>query len=216
VCPDRILIAGFPRAGKSSFADAVEASPLGLVHIPMDHYIMPMPEEVAFLDWVRTPACIDWMLLQEHMEILASGRICFTPRPDWSARGRRICPGGPLSAGSGRKMRPGIDGYIVAGTHAFSLGGKIGTHLKVFMETPETVIASRLEGRPVSHAQTEHVLRRHLSDNLAPLRGLRSAAALVIDGTWPHDTQVAVLQEYLRKGKDPLHNQGSGSESTIP
>jgi hypothetical protein len=96
-------------------------------------------------------------------------------------------------------MNPSERGYIIAGTHVYSLGGEIGPHVKVFVATADAVIASRLEGRLVTEEEKEQVIRKHLRENLTPLRGLHRDAALVIDGSWPHEAQVAALKEYLQR-----------------
>lgn len=194
--PELLLVAGFPRAGKSSFADAVERSDLGFAHVPMDRYIMPIPGGMSFLEWVKEPACVDWNLLAEHLDILNTGRVCFTPKPDWSQRGRRECAGGAISDGRGRRMLPTERGYLVEGTHVYSLKA-VDSPIKVFIETPDLVLASRLEGRAVSEEDKDRVIRHHLSENLVPLQRLRGEAELVIDGTWTHEDQVQFLRDFL-------------------
>jgi hypothetical protein len=194
-----VLVAGFPRAGKSSFADAVERSDLGLSHVPMDRYIRPIPPGRDFLSWVGTPACVDWELLLEHLRMLESGRICFTPRPDWAERGRWICSGGAREDGLGRKMVPARKGYLIVGTHVFLLGKVLGRSVKVVVESPEFVVASRLAGRAVEEEEKDSVMLAHLGRNLEALRGSRGEADLVISGTAPHASQIHALRDYLEQ-----------------
>ncbi len=96
-----ILVAGVPRAGKSSFADWVVEHDERFAHIPLDRYILPLgtagpkeSAEAAFLAWVREPSCIDWDLLAQHVAILAAGDDCRTPKSDWSKNGVRLSMGG--------------------------------------------------------------------------------------------------------------------------
>jgi hypothetical protein len=194
-----VLVAGFPRAGKSSFADAVEQSDLGLTHVPMDRYIRPLPAGIDFLDWVREPSCVEWELIREHLQLLTAGRVCFTPRPDWEERGRWRCSGGAVESGLGRKMVPARNGYLLAGTHVFSFAPTAERPVKVWMESPEIVVASRLAGRPVDDADKDRIIREHLGGNLAVLRKLRGEADLLIAGTAPRETQVQTLRDDLAR-----------------
>jgi len=59
-----LLIAGIPRAGKTSLTDCIERSDLGLTQVPSDRYILPVPVNSSFLMWVREPVCIDWKEIQ--------------------------------------------------------------------------------------------------------------------------------------------------------
>ncbi len=197
MAPFVVLVSGIPRAGKSSFADAVEESELGLTHVPLDRYIMAVPAGESFLGWVREPSCIDWPLLAEHMNVLFSGRPCYTPRPDWKKDGLRACEGGAVEDGLGRRMSPSENGYVVAGTHSFSLSDVGRERVTVWVDTPDEVIASRFEKRAVSGEESAGVLRAHLSDNDVPLRALEEQAALAVNGTASHANQIAALELYL-------------------
>ena len=192
-----ILVSGLPGAGKSSFGDAVEKSSLGFTHVPLDKYIMPIPERQTFLQWVREPSCIDWDLLVSHLKILFSGKPCFTPKPDWEQRGRRTSNGGQIQDGPGKKMISSERGYILAGTHAFSLPEINCKRIAVYIDTSDAVIASRLKGSPVHPEMAAEVILEHLNDNPAPLRLFRSQADLVIDGTWPYNQQIDTLKKIL-------------------
>jgi chloramphenicol 3-O-phosphotransferase len=50
-----ILVSGLPRAGKSSFAHAAESLQDGYTHVPLDKYILEVPEGLSFLAWVASP-----------------------------------------------------------------------------------------------------------------------------------------------------------------
>ena len=196
-----LLVSGIPRAGKSSFADVVEQSSLGFSHVPIDKYIMPIPSEESFLNWVREPSCIDWDLLLEHLHILFSGQVCFTPKVDWSQSGQRVSDGGAIEEGPGRKMTPSKYGYVIAGTHAYSLPDIERKRIKAYIDVSDEVIASRLEGRPISFKEAGEIILKHLGDNPEALRPLRSQADLIIDGDMTHGEQLEKFKTYLAEIK---------------
>ncbi len=175
-----VLISGLPGAGKSSFADVLEAE-VGFTHVPLDRYIKEVPATVTFLDWVATPVCIDWSLWRAHLDLLREGRACFTPSPDWKEGGRRRCEGG--ADGIGRRMGPSTRGYAVAGCHAFRSADNGGPVFKVFVETPRRTIAERISKAAVSEQEAEPILNRHLSRNWKEIEGYSKEADLVVSGT---------------------------------
>ena len=197
MAPFVVLVSGIPRAGKSSFADALEESDLNLTHVPLDKYIMAVPPGESFLGWVRNPSCIDWPVLEEHMKVLFAGRPCYTPRPDWKRDGHRACEGGEIENGLGRRMSPSGSGCVVAGTHSFSLPDTGRERVTVWVDTPDEALASRFEKRPVTEAESKGILRRHLEDNDVPLRALEAQADLTVSGTASHANQIAALELYL-------------------
>lgn len=198
-----LLISGIPRAGKTTLGDRVASSDLKLTHVPLDKYIKSIPIGTNFLDWVREPDCIDWPLINEHIEILESGKVCYTPGPDWENGGARLSEGGALTEGPGRKMEPSASGFVIPGTHAFSFSG-CGNVLRIYVETADDVIASRLEGYPIALGEARPVIFRHLGDNPAPLRRLREKADLVVSGSSPREEQLNAIKKYL--AKDDLNN----------
>ncbi len=193
------MIAGIPGAGKSTLGDRVESSDIGFTHIPLDKYINPVPSGESFLEWVRSPRCVDWPLLNEHIEILRSGEICYTPSPDWNDGGARVSVGGALTYGPGRKMNPSASGYVIPGTHSFSFVTGHRKAVRVYVDTPDEVIASRLEGRTVVKAVAPGVIARHLGDNPTLLRGLRSEADIIVSGTSAHAAQLVSVTTALAK-----------------
>lgn len=195
--PFTVLVSGLPTAGKSAFADAVEQAGLGLTHVPLDKYIMPVPASKTFLQWVQEPSCIDWPLLLQHLGILMSGRTCFTPKPDWSHDGRRLSVGGAIHDGPGRKMAPSEQGYIIPGCHSFSFPGVDCRRVNIYVDTPDPVLASRLEGHTVAVDTARDVIRARVGTNAAVLRTLKEQADLVLDGTWPHKRQTDELKAFL-------------------
>ena len=202
-----VLCSGLPSAGKSSFADAIEKSSLALTHVPMDRYIMPVPSGETFLRWVREPSCVDWGLIVSHLKVLFSGRVCFTPKPDWERAGQRLSKGGPIEHGPGRRMAPSEHGYIIPGTHVFSLPKLNCRHIAVYVDTPDAIIASRLRGAPIGLEMADEVLRDYLNDNPAPIRPLRACADLMIDGVQPHEQQVDALRAFIEtlNSREPHH-----------
>jgi uridine kinase len=190
-----ILIAGLPRAGKSSFADAVVSLHTGYTHVPLDKYIREVPEACQFLDWVASPNCIDWLLLERHLHMLQAGHDCYTPAPDWSRRGRRSSDGG-VHAG-GRLMQPASRGYLIPGCHAFRFPVGQERSYRIFIDTPRSVIAERLLGRPVLETEVTAVFNQHLSPNWQEIEAYTDAANLVISGITDRSVQVATLMQEL-------------------
>ncbi|MBW3569976.1 MAG: hypothetical protein KY467_02605 [Gemmatimonadetes bacterium] len=185
-----VLVSGIPRAGKSSFCDAIEAAREGFTHVPLDRYVRPVPAATHFLNWIASPNCIAWDHLRSHLAILESGEPCYSPRPAWEGGWRSwISAGGAIADGPGRRMEPACRAYLVAGTHAFAFAA-MPRPMRVFVHTPGEVIAERLTGTRVDPATAERVISRGLAPNTAAVRQDVHAADLVIDGTAHRSTQV--------------------------
>lgn len=188
-----------PRAGKSSLADAIVERHPGFTHIPLDRYIRPVPQRSSFLDWVATADCIAWSHLLDHIAILESGRTCYTPRPDWTdGRGEWISSGGALPNAPGRRMEPATTGYLIPGTHAFVFPESAGSAVRVFVDTPEHIIAERLSGKPARGPQVATIIHEWLGENSRTILDQASAADLVIDGTVEREIQVRQFVERFR------------------
>ncbi len=174
-----ILVSGLPRAGKSSFADAVAAQLPDYTHVPLDKYIKQVPADASFLAWVNSTQCLDWALLQSHLEHLRTGHPCYTPSPDWSRQGQRSSEGG--LAGGGRLMPPARR-YVIPGCYSFRmpLGGE--QPYKIFIDTPLDVIAERLVSRAVRPDEVESILDQRLSSNWREIQGFIEEADLVLSG----------------------------------
>jgi uridine kinase len=194
-----VLVSGIPRAGKSSFCDAVEASGNGFTHIPLDRYVLPVPSSRTFLDWIATPACIAWDHLAAHMEVLESGESCYTPRPNWEAGWRDwISAGGAIKVGLGRLMRPAQIGYLIAGTHAFNFPVQHRDAMRVFVQTPEVVVAERLARVTIDPEKASAFIRERLASNVDAILGQAHTADVIIDGTVERRVQVRnFLQSFL-------------------
>jgi|GEM_PF-1585089 len=190
-----VLISGLPRSGKSTFADALESSVDGFTHVPLDKYIKEIPEGVSFLDWVDTPACIDWELLNAHIKFLKHGKACFTPQPDWNARGRRTSDGG-LESG-GRYMRPAKIACVIPGCHAFRFPTLDARIVRVFMETPYEIIVARLAGNASQGGPANVTLDEHLSMNWRTIENYSKEADLIIRGTDDGKVQIRRLLDRL-------------------
>jgi hypothetical protein len=185
------LVSGVPRAGKSSLCDAVEASGAGFTHVPLDRYVRPVPGAHAFLDWIASPTCIDWDRLLAHLAVLEAGVPCYSPRPDWEGGWRGwISDGGPLDAGPGRRMAPARVGYLIAGTHAFAFPAGGRAAIRVFVASPDFVVAERLTGERVDPARARAIVRARLAPNTAAIRRGARNADLVVDGTAERPAQV--------------------------
>ncbi len=182
-----VLISGLPRAGKSSFADRLEREQ-GFTHVPLDRYIKEVSTGMAFLDWVATPACIDWTLLGLHLDHLRQGRSCFAPQPDWQKGGKRVSQGG-LECG-GRRMSPSTYGYVIPGCHAYRIP-EPGAHVyKIFMQTPHGVIAERISRRSVSESEAPDILDQNLSKNWRTIEAYAEEADLILSGTVSPSSQM--------------------------
>lgn len=190
-----ILVSGLPRAGKSSFAHAVESLHGGYTHVPLDKYIREVPEGSSFLAWVASPHCIDWPLLQTHLQRLANGQACFTPAPDWNNRGKRRSAGG--SQAGGRLMKPAARGYLLPGCYAFHFSVSHTRIYRVFIRTPRSILAERLTGGLVGEADVTRILDQHLSANWQEIEAYSHKADLVISGVEAAQAQVQVVLDAL-------------------
>jgi len=124
--------------------------------------------------------------------------MCFTPKPNWEQAGIRISEGGPIEHGAGRRMLPSKHGYIIAGTHVYSLPEQNFKRISIYVDTSDVIIASRLEGYSVQSERAADVISEHLNDNPVPIRLLRTFADLVIDGSQPHEVQVGILKAFMK------------------
>jgi len=192
-----ILVSGIPRAGKSSLCDALEGSDLGLTHVPLDRYVLPIPRGTTFLNWIAQPRCIAWRHLMSHLEILSSGAPCYSPRPDWENGGEWLSDGGSIPAGPGRLMRPARVAYLIPGTHAFAFPHDELTVARVFVETPDTVVAQRLLGQTLDPAHAAAVLTERLAPNLEEIRAGQASADLVLHGDADRAVQVDQFRGFL-------------------
>jgi hypothetical protein len=191
------LVTGIPRSGKSSLCDAIEASHPGFTHVPLDRYVKPVPESMTFLEWIAHPDCIAWDHLQTHLEILTSGHPCYTPRPDWDNGWKSwLSDGGAIADGPGRRMEPATQGYLLPGTHSFAYPMATASIARVFVDTPDTVVAGRLTGLRHDSTNAALTLKTQLAANLDQIRSQQASANLVIDGTLDRTAQVTRFQEF--------------------
>ena len=226
-----VLVSGVPSAGKTSFANWVEQADDRFAHIPLDAYVLPVPfgnvdltrddedsGRVEFLSWVRQDTCVDWDLLREHVAILAAGHDCRTPKSDWSRNGMRLSAGG-IGAGTGaagddgphickdaRVLKSGRSYYMVVGTHAYGFSDTARCRAKVFIDTPEHVIAQRLRvGADVSADQVADIIEYSLADNCEPILAQRGQADLIVSGLEERRQQYESLASCL--GIEPVQGQ---------
>lgn len=190
-----LLIAGIPRAGKTTLAHRLESG-LGLTHVPLDKYIMPVATGSTFLEWVRTPDCIDWSLLRTHLSLLFEGFPCHAPRMDWTGATRRVSEGGPN--GTGQEMMPSHVGYAIPGTHAIAFPFDEWVSTRVCIRTPDRVLAERFAEREVPSDRVKSTLAGHIGDNDQPLRTLESEADNNVSGEAIASDQLLVVKSILR------------------
>ena len=186
-----VLVSGIPRAGKSSLCDAIEASGAGFTHVPLDRYVRPVPPLRTFLDWIATPACIAWDHLRSHIALLEAGVPCYSPRPNWENGWRTwVSDGGALESGPGRRMNPANTGYLIAGTHAFAYPERADGAMRVFVDTPEQVVAERLTGTRVDRLRAHILIRERLAANIDGILGQAHTADCTIIGTMDRKAQL--------------------------
>lgn len=194
---DLVLVAGLPRAGKSTLAEALCAAVPDAAHLPLDKYIAEVPAGVRFLDWVQRADAIDWHTLGAHLEILRAGRDCYTPALDWRGGGKRLCEGG---AGAwharARLVRGGASVYVVPGCFAFEMPPQLGVGPRIFVDTPAAVIATRMLGRTIEPPDAERALEDSVPGVTALYR-YRAAAEIVVDGARVHELDAARLWSRL-------------------
>lgn len=185
-----VLISGLSQSGKSSFAEAVANAGLGYTHVPLDKYILEVPEGFTFLEWVDSPNCIDWELLQVHLETLKRGEECHTPQFDFDNRCRRV-------EGPGRLLKPAERGYLVPGCHAIRMPLTDGPSFKIFVHTPLNAVASRHLDMEVDEVSAPRILDERHSPGWRKILSYQNEADLVISGTDPQEKQISDFQVAL-------------------
>ncbi len=183
-----ILVAGLPRAGKSTLAERLCALGIGAEHLPLDKYFLPVPEGRRFLDWVQEPTSLDWQTLERHLRVLRSGRDCFTPALDWSGSGRRLNEGGDVAHPSSRLVRGGARFYVIPGCFAFEAPVDAPA-FKIFVETPLHVLAERYAGERVPEPEVAAIVARYCPGHQR-LRAYGADADQVANGESIHELVV--------------------------
>ena len=184
-----VLVAGLPRAGKTTFARHLCAALPQAAHLPLDKYFFDVPAAATFLEWVQRPEAIDWATLAEHLERLKRGYDCYTPCIDWEGSGQRISKGGDVAHPRSVLVRGGARYYVIPGCFAFALPLDGVPRCRVFVQTPFAAVAARWRGQPVAAAEVETTLTA-CSPGYDALLRFASDADVVIDGTGPADEQV--------------------------
>ena len=192
-----LLLSGLSNAGKSSFADFLEAQGLG-THVPLDKYFLPVPESVTFLEWVQSPASIDWGLLQAHIHRLSEGNECYSPAFDGWASGQRLCEGGDLKHKESRLMKPNGLG-IVAGCLSFEYPGSSNVLMKVFVQTEFKTIANRLGF--AGKGSVGEFLTQRLSSNYLRIAKYEDTADLSVSGECLDTERLEYLELILRRSE---------------
>lgn len=180
--PSLILVSGLSNSGKSSFADFYENHIEGSTHIPLDKYFHSVPKNSTFLDWVQLPESIDWELLLTHIRILNEGKECYTPCIDAWGTGQRLSNGGMNYHPKSRLMKPSTEFYIIPGCLAFHLPKTELQNVKIFMNTPLQIVASRHEKKDVSIKEVKTVLTKKLTENYTNILKLEKFSDFSFDG----------------------------------
>ena len=88
-------------------------------------------------------------------------------------------------------MEPARLGYLVPGTHAFAFPASVGPAIRIFVETPEDVIAQRLSGGRERGERAKATIRTWLGANPRLIVEQAPLADFVIDGTAGREEQIA-------------------------
>jgi len=172
-----VLVSGLPRSGKTTFANRIQDSGVGYIHVPLDKYILAVPDNYSFLEWVDKTECIDWNGLDVDLAVLASGNSCLTPAPDWSNGGIRK----ERSMQTGSRFMPSPEiGVVIAGCHAIKAPFVRSRVKKVFIYAPLDIIAARLGG---GANEPTVVLDNNLSPNWRSIEKYQDYCDSIIDGT---------------------------------
>ncbi len=103
----------------------------------------------------------------------------------------RFAEGGAIGHGPGRRMEPAPVGYLVPGTHAFAFPASVGPAIRIFVDTPEDVIAQRLSGGRERGERAKATIRKWLGANPQLIAAQAPLADFVIDGTVGREEQLA-------------------------
>jgi uridine kinase len=139
-----VLVSGLSRAGKSTFAHQLCEAIAGAQHLPLDHYFLAVPPGLRFIDWVQSPASIDWATLRAHLAQLSSGQACYTPCLDWEGSGQRLSDGGERLHARSVRVAGGAPIYVLPGCHAFAAPRDFAPRYHIFVRTPLARIAERI------------------------------------------------------------------------
>ena len=139
-----VLVSGLSRAGKSTFARQLCEAIAGAQHLPLDRYFLAVPPGLRFIDWVQSPASIDWATLRAHLVQLSSGQSCYTPCLDWEGSGQRLSDGGERPHARSVRVAGGAPIYVLPGCHAFAAPRDFMPRYHVFVRTPLALIAERI------------------------------------------------------------------------
>ena len=192
-----ILVSGLPRAGKSEFANNLENENINYTHIPLDKYIMEIPDNLSFLEWVDNYNCIDWELLQKHINDLNNGKECYCPKPDWSNKGKRI---NTNELKSFRKLlKPSKLGYVIPGCHSFKFSIKNERIIKIYIDTSYEIIAERIVGSKLINDNAEIIFEKYLSKNWRSIEKYKMDADLKISGNVSSIIQLNSFNEFICK-----------------
>jgi uridine kinase len=139
-----VLVSGLSRAGKSTFARQLCEAIAGAQHLPLDRYFLAVPPGLRFIDWVQSPASIDWATLRAHLARLSSGQSCYTPCLDYEGSGRRLSDGGERPHARRVRVTGGAPIYVLPGCYAFAAPRDFMPRYHVFVRTPLALIAERI------------------------------------------------------------------------
>ena len=179
-------MSGLPGAGKKTFAQAIEARDIGYSCLPLERYLMPVPAHTTFMGWVSDFECIDSRRLQLQLGELFAGQAVTTAPGVELAEPARVadCPGVFVT--------PAALGFIIPGTHAFSVRHDGVETVKVYVEVSDEALASRERSR--------RGLRQTLGPYVDKLESLRQDADLVIRGDGMVEVQVDAFISFMDAG----------------
>jgi uridine kinase len=191
-----VLVSGLSRAGKSTFARQLCEAIAGAQHLPLDRYFLAVPPGLHFIDWVQSPASIDWATLRAHLARLSSGQSCYTPCLDYEGSRRRLSDGGERPRARSVRVAGGAPIYVLPGCYAFAAPRDFMPRYHVFVRTPLALIAERMAGQPVP--DWRRILEAH-QPRYRDVLAYEAQADLVVDGTGTQRQTFARAVERIRR-----------------
>jgi hypothetical protein len=122
----------------------------------------------------------------------------YTPALDWRGSGRRLHGGGRDPHPQARRVLGGAACYVVPGCHALEAPWSGDRVLRIFVDTPLSLVAARCEGRKVGLDELRSTLVRHLTPAFEAILAYRDRADRVLDGALLEGDGLPIAADALR------------------